>query len=114
MSEASLEEVISEKAFAGLLETQAEMFLCLANTLLARNDVWTRGHFFQLIKESYAVEALLDDVGARYNRTYCTLREIVASLRSFALAGFSLTHLERRIGGYPTVLSAAELESVTK
>jgi phosphotransferase system HPr (HPr) family protein len=114
MSEASLEEVISEKSFAGILETQAEMFLCLANTLLARNDIWTRGHFFQLIKESDAVEALLDDYGARYNRTYSTLREIIASLRSFALAGFSLTHLERRIGGYPTVLSTAEFDSATK
>lgn len=113
-SEASLEEVISEKAFAGILETRAEMFLRLVNTLLAKQDGWSREHFFQLITESDTVEALLDDYGARYNRTYSYLREIVASLRSFALAGLSLTHLERRIGGYPTVLSTSESDSATK
>lgn len=115
MSEVSLEEVISEKSFAEILTTDAEMFLRLANTLLAKEDAgWTRGHFFQLISESDSVESLLDDYGARHNRTYRFLREIVASLRSFALAGFSLTHLERRLGSYLTVLSTAEFDSATK
>jgi phosphotransferase system HPr (HPr) family protein len=115
MNETSLEEVISEKTFAGLFEAHADMFFRLANTLLARNDAeWTRRHLFQLISEADSVEALLDDYGARYNRTYSFLRELVASLRSFALAGFSVTHLERRIAGYPTVLSTAEFDSAVQ
>lgn len=115
MNEASLEELIPEKSFAGILTTEAEMFFRLGNTLLSRPDAeWTRRHFFQLISESDSVEALLDDYGARYNRTFSYLREIVASLRSFALSGFSLLHLERRIGSYPTVLSTAEFDSAVK
>lgn len=115
MSEASLEEVISEKSFAAVLEAQAEMFFRLADTLLGKSDAeWTRGDFFQVVSESDSVEALLDDYGARYNRTYSFLRGIVASLRNFALAGFSLAHLERRIDGYPTVLSTSEFDSACK
>jgi phosphotransferase system HPr (HPr) family protein len=115
MNETSLEEVISEKTFAGLFESHADMFFRLTNTLLAKSDAeWTRRHLFQLISESDSVEALLDDYGARYNRTYSFLRELVASLRGFALAGFSLTHLERRIAGYPTVLSTSEFDSAVQ
>lgn len=113
-SEASLEEVISEKSFAGILETRVPTFFRLVNTLISKTEPWPRGHFFQLISESDAVEALLDDHGARYNRTYSFLREVVASLRTFALAGLSLTHLEHRLGGYPTVLSTAEFDSAAK
>lgn len=113
-SESSLEEVISEKTFAGVLETRAENFLRSVNTLLARSEAWSRGHFFLLVGESDAVEALLDDYGARYNRTYAFLREAVASLRTFALAGLSLTHLEHRLASYPTVLSTAEFDSACK
>lgn len=112
MHEASLEELITERAFAGIVSTDAEMFFRLSNTLLAKSDGdWTRRHFYQLLSESDSVEALLDDYGARYNRTFSYLREMIASLRSFALAGFSLMHLERRLGGYPTVLSTAEFDS---
>lgn len=112
MHEASLEELISERSFAAVLSTDAEMFLRLGNTLLSKADgEWTRRHLFQLISESDSVEALLDDYGARYNRTFSYLREMVASLRSFSLAGFSLLHLERRIAGYPTVLSTAEFDA---
>lgn len=112
MHEASLEELISERAFAGVLSSDGAMFFRLGNTLIAKPDAeWSRRHFFQLISESDSVEALLDDYGARYNRTFSFLRELVASLRSFALAGFSLMHLERRIASYPTVLSTAEFDS---
>ena len=106
MPELSLEELISEKSFAAILEVQAEMFFRLADTLLAKPDAeWTRRDFFQLISESDSVEALLDDHDARYNRTFSFLRELIASLRSFALAGFSIAHVERRVGSYATVLS---------
>jgi phosphotransferase system HPr-like phosphotransfer protein len=109
LSESALEEVISEKAFAEILGTHAQMFFRLSQTLLARADKdWNRGHFFQLISEADSLEALLDDYGARYNRTWAFLRELVASLRSVGLAGLSLTHLERRLSSYGAVLSARE------
>jgi phosphotransferase system HPr (HPr) family protein len=115
MPELSLEELISEKSFAATLEVQAEMFFRLADTLLAKSDAeWTRRDFFQLISESDSVEALLDDHDARYNRTFSYLREVIASVRSFALAGFSVAHVERRLVSYATVLSTAEFDSAAK
>ena len=108
-SETPLEEVISEKAFGEILARHSGLFFGLANTLLARPDAgWNRSDFFQLISEADTLEALLDDYGARYNRTYAYLREIVASLRSLALAGFSLAHLERRLDSYGPLLSVRE------
>jgi phosphotransferase system HPr-like phosphotransfer protein len=112
MSEASLEEVISEKVFAGILGAQADMFYRLANTLLSRvEDDWGRRHFFQLITEADTLEALLDDYGARYNRTYSCFRELIAGLRGLALAGFSVVHLERRIESYGAILSVRDTDS---
>lgn len=111
MSEVSLEEIVPEKAFARVLECQSEMFFRLANTLLSRPDAdWTRNQFFQLISETDSLEALLDDYGARHNRTYAFLRELVASLRGLALAGFSVAHLERRIESYGTILSVRDAD----
>ena len=109
MSEQPLEEVMSEKAFAALVSSQAVSFHRLAHVLMGRRDAWSRQQFFQLISETDALEALLDDHGARHNRTYSYLRELVASLRGLALAGFSLSHLERRLEGYPTSLAAVDL-----
>jgi hypothetical protein len=104
MSEISLEEVIGEKAFALVLQTEAEMFLRLTHTLLARDDgAWNRRHYFQLMSEADALEAFLDDHGARHNRTYYLLRELVASARGFAMTGFSVTHLAKRLDSYGVV-----------
>lgn len=106
MSEVSLEEVISEEAFAELLHGQSEMFFRLANTLLKRADTqWSRRHYFQLTSEADTLEAFLDDYGARHNRTYHVFRELTASARGFGLAGLSITHLVRRLDSYGTAFS---------
>jgi phosphotransferase system HPr-like phosphotransfer protein len=115
MTETSLEEVISERAFAGVLSTQAEMLYRLGNTLRARTDEdWGRRHFSQLVSEADTLESLLDDYGARYNRTYSHYRELVASLRGLALAGLSIAHLERRIDSYGTILSIREADTAAQ
>jgi|RhiMethySRZTD1v2_1073278.scaffolds.fasta_scaffold243009_2 phosphotransferase system HPr (HPr) family protein len=112
--EASLEELIPEKAFAGLLEKRAQVFYRLTNTLLQRSDAeWMRSHFYGLISETDTLEAFLDDYGARYNRTFAFFRELVASIRGIALAGFSVAHLERRFESYGTILSPRESEAAT-
>src|SRR5262245_12790090 len=109
--ERSLEEVIQERAFAGLLQSRSASFFRLSNTLLSRTtDEWNKKHFYQLMLEAEDLESYLDDYGARYNRTYGTLRELIASLRWFALTGFSLAHLESRVESYGlrAALSQAE------
>jgi hypothetical protein len=115
--EHSLEEVIPERAFIGLVQTQAQSFFRLANTLLAREAAsWGKRHFNQLVIESEALESFLDDYGARYNRTWCLMRELAASLRWFSLAAFSLAHLSGRLESYGLVasLSSTDLDDALR
>lgn len=99
--ERSLEEIIQERAFAGLLQTQAQPFFRLCNTLSRQpGDSWAKKHFHLLVSAADSLESFLDDYGARFNRTYAALRELVASLRWFGMAGFSLAHLDGRMASY--------------
>ena len=48
--ERSLEEVIQERAFSGLVQAQSQSFFRLANTLLARRqEEWNKRHLNQLV-----------------------------------------------------------------
>jgi len=114
MSESPLEEIISEKAFAAELGGRAMGFFNLARELLARGDEWGRGPFFQLTSEADGLEAQLDDHGARYNRIFSFLRELVASLRGFSQAGFSMAHLERRLPTYGVILAPRERDQAQR
>jgi len=110
MSETPLEEIISEKAFAVELGERAASFFALAAGLESSTQDWGRAVFFQLTSEADGLEAQLDDHGARYNRSFSFLRELVASLRGFSQAGFSMAHLERRLPTYGVGLAPRERE----
>ena len=112
VADGPLEELISEKEFASILEERAQVFYRLTNSLQQRADQdWTRTDFYGLISETDTLEAFLDDYGARYNRTFGFFRELVASIRGIALAGFSVAHLERRFESYGTILTPRDSES---
>jgi len=101
MTETTFEKLIPERLFVGLLQAHAEVFFRLSNSLLAPGlDSWNKKHFFQLVSESDALESFLDDYGARYNQTYAFLTELVASVRWFAHAGYSISHLIARFDSY--------------
>jgi phosphotransferase system HPr-like phosphotransfer protein len=105
MPDSSIDQVVSEEAFAAQLSDPAEMLLRLADRLLRTSqDHWTRRHYFQLVSEAETVEAFLDDHGARRNRGYHELRELVASVRWLSSVGFSLRHLHGRVASYGTAL----------
>lgn len=109
--ERSLEEIIQERAFAGLLQTHAQPFFRLCNTLGRQPcDTWAKKHFHQIVSAADSLESYLDDYGARFNRTYAALREQVASLRWFAMAGFSLAHLDGRLASYDLEASMSAQE----
>lgn len=111
--ELSLEEVIGEAAFVELLEGQGRKFFRLCNTLSGRSpDSWKKRHFYELHSEADELESFLDDYGARHNRTYVLTRELVASLRWFALAGFSVSHLCGRFDSYGLAVSFSKEESL--
>lgn len=101
MYETTFEKLILERQFLGPLQAHAEVFFRLSNSLLAPGqETWNKKHFFQLISEADALESFLDDYGARYNRSYAFLTELVASLRWFAHAGYSISHMLARIDSY--------------
>jgi len=103
--EVSLEELVQEQKFAGILQTQSSLFFRLANTLRAHADKgWNARHYVQLISEADSLESFLDDYGARYNRTYAFLTELVASLRWFAHSGYRISHFLGRLDSYGTDL----------
>lgn len=108
MAEASLDKLVPEQDFARLLGVKARALLRLA---AAPEDApWTKRRFFELSYEADLVESLLDDYGARRNRTFSTFTELVASARGFALAGLSLEHLTRRLPGYGVIDRLPALE----
>jgi phosphotransferase system HPr-like phosphotransfer protein len=109
MPEISLEQVVDERQFLATLQEHSASYFRLSNTLLAPGGQrWHKRHYFQLISEAEALESFLDDYGARYNRTYCFLTEVTASIRGFALAGYSLAHLMGRLETYSLGLARSE------
>ena len=111
MTEISLEQLVEEREFVGILQGHAGVFFRLSNTLLDRgSSAWNKHHYFQLINEADSLESFLDDFGARYNRTYGYLTELVASLRWFAHSGFAITHHMRRLESYCIETSATGLD----
>jgi phosphotransferase system HPr-like phosphotransfer protein len=101
LSETSFEKLIHERQFLGPLQAHTEVFFRLSNSLLAPGlDSWNKRHFYQLASEADALESFLDDYGARFNRTYSFLTELVASLRWFAHSGHSLSHMIARLESY--------------
>jgi hypothetical protein len=105
MEQPSLDRIITEEEFARALSGEAQPFFQLGNSLLAQaGPERERKHLYQLVIEADSVEAFLDDHGARHNRDFCFLRELVASIRGFARAGFVLSHLSHRFEGYGTAM----------
>lgn len=106
-----LEEVIVEPAFAALLQEHAIDFSRAFNALEGRGTApWSKQDFYVLSSEAAALETYLDDHGAKFNRTFSLFRELVASIRWLAVAGFSVSHMEARLESYGlrASLSAAE------
>ena len=104
MSEPSLETVVPEQEFVELLGSLAADFAQISSALgQSAKERWPKRYYFRLQSEADELEATLDDYGARYNQTFCVLRELTASVRGFALAGLSLTHLVKRLDKYGTL-----------
>jgi phosphotransferase system HPr (HPr) family protein len=100
----ALELVIEEQRFLVILQGESSGFCTLAAALMDLSDsIWNKKHYFQLLVQAEAFESLLDDYGAQRNRTYSYLRELVGSLKGFAGAGHSLSHLVTRLDSYGLV-----------
>ncbi|MDF1836343.1 MAG: HPr family phosphocarrier protein [Planctomycetota bacterium] len=101
MTEPSLETIIPETGFADLLDGIAGGFASFSSAVLVSEEArWPKRFYFRLHVEADELEVQLDDYGARHNSAFCLLTELTASIRGFASAGLSLTHLSKRIDGY--------------
>ncbi|MFT6364274.1 MAG: hypothetical protein ACJAZ8_002699, partial [Planctomycetota bacterium] len=108
MSETSsapaLELVMEEQRFLAVLQGECSGFCTLTGALIGMSgSIWNKKHYFQLQIQAEAFESLLDDYGANRNRTFGYLRELVGSLKGFAGAGNSLSHLVTRLDTYGLV-----------
>ena len=103
MSELPLERLLPEQDFIGPLRARVESFELVRRSLLRDpngGEDWTRRHYFRVYSEAEALEGFLDDYGARYNRTFHFLTELVASLRGVSHAACGLQHVVSRFDGY--------------
>jgi len=101
VSEVAYEKLIDETRFVRLLQAHSQAFFRLTNLLSAQSArAWNKRHYYQLINEADALESVLDDYGARYNRTYAFFTELVASIRWFAHTGYSIAHMLGRLDSY--------------
>ncbi|MFH0945148.1 MAG: HPr family phosphocarrier protein [Planctomycetota bacterium] len=106
MSKASSERIIQEEEFVAILATHAKNFLCFLNLLRGRDTRdWVKRHYNELMDRAHELETLLDDYGARNNRSFWFLGELVASLRGFGKAATMVKHLLGRYQRYHLVLS---------
>lgn len=103
-TETALEHVIDEERFLVILQRECSGFCTLAGALMGMSgSIWNKKHYFQLLAQAEGFETMLDDHGAHRNRTFSFLRELVGSLRGFAGAGHSLSHLVTRLDTYGLV-----------
>lgn len=87
--------------FKPLLASQAQDFLQLANGLLELNpEQWSQRQLYHLYQSTTDLETYLDDFGARENRVFFPIRELVAICRWFSVAMSSLVHLDSRLPSY--------------
>ena len=97
----ALERVIEEQQFLAILQEECDEFCSLVGTLLSLADsIWYKKHYFQLLSRFEAFETLLDDHGARHNQTFSFLRELTASIRGVAYAGYSMSRMAARLDTY--------------
>lgn len=114
-SELHLEEIIHEEKFSAQLERSAQGFFRLCNFLGSTEpSAWSKKHYYQCVTESNEIETFLDDHGARYNKSFCYLTELVASMRGFGLAAHSLKHIENRYEKYGINADAVEHQEFRK
>jgi hypothetical protein len=96
----SLTELIGEADFLPLAQEYAQGFLRIYNSM--HEDDWPRSRKFysHLIEQAEELENFLDDHGARDNRTWFLMGELVACVRNLAKVAFILKHIVTRLPAY--------------
>lgn len=108
--------IIREEEFGLLLPDAARDFGAWTAAVLDEPDLLgSQPVVSQLGQRAHALETFLDDFGARQNRSFVTLGELVACVRGLTSVLESALHLRNRLPRYQVLIDreplAAELES---
>ena len=106
---------IGEAEFRDLLRKPAGEFFSHFRVRQASDpSTWPKRVFSMLAQRAHVLETFLDDHDARYNRAYCFLAELVASIRGFSSIAAILGHIRVRLPRYRVRLPVAELEQLQR
>lgn len=102
--------ILREEEYTPLLATSSRDFGGWVVGIADRPELLRKaGTVAKLIDTAHRLETFLDDHGARQNRTFATLRELVASTRGLATVKANGLHLLSRLARYITLRDGTEL-----
>lgn len=108
MTESARESILSEAAFGPMLGKRATEFMHFGRQLIAQpGSEIQKKHLTRLVELAHDLETFLDDYGARNNKAYSYLTELIASLRGMGKAGVALSHLRGRLPRYALAIDAS-------
>jgi phosphotransferase system HPr (HPr) family protein len=108
----SRDVVIREDDFARLLPEASRVFGSWANAVLADHELLTqRSVMIVMGQHAHALETFLDDHGCAQNRTFVTIRELVACARGLCAVKSNSLHLSNRLPRYPALIDKADLRA---
>ncbi len=106
-------QIIKEEDFVPLAQKAAGTLLSIALNFPDKNAARLSKRFYvTCIKESQEFEDFLDDHGARSNKKWVYLRELVASIRNFSSTAYMVSHILSRVNFY--CLNTRSTESFIK
>jgi phosphotransferase system HPr-like phosphotransfer protein len=105
------EAILREEEFARMLPTASLEFCQFVSSLMSCEAHFDAiGAMARMVEAANSFETFLDDHGARQNRDFVTLGELVASIRGIAKVRVDNLHLVSRLPRYQLLQGSAELE----
>jgi phosphotransferase system HPr (HPr) family protein len=114
MEAKSLIQIISEDEFLQIVQEPCRIFLkisaLLCEKIKAKKEI-SRKYYSTLIQETEYLESVLDEHGARENKTWSFFSEYVACIRNLSIAAFYIKHILDRYPYYNLGESEENAES---
>jgi hypothetical protein len=112
----STERIIREKELCSLINPQIQELVSLARyTCDQAADLacFTRPLLADLLSESTKTEEILDACGARHNRRWSPLRQVVATIKLFTKVGYIFLHVRYFLPTYRLLPIGEDFEAAT-
>ena len=99
----SMKRIISEQEFLEIFQKQASEILKICSYLQEKGNkapLHTKRFYGNITTQSRILEDLLDDYGAKNNKTWVFFRELIASARSMGFCSYMIKHIQKRYALY--------------